>query len=40
MANIALSLIGDLERITVVHPGGVQGSSPTLQAIKYSMKMK
>ena len=28
MANIAQSLIGDLERILVANPGGVQGGSP------------
>ena len=34
-------LIGDLERITVANPGGVQGvRPPTLSAIRYSMKMK
>ena len=40
MANIAQSLIGDLESIAVGIPGGVQGVRPTLPAIKYSMKMK
>ena len=40
MANIAQSLVGDLERITVANPGGSSGGSPTLPAIKYSMKMK
>ena len=40
MANIAQSLAGDLEHITVANPGGVQGVRPTLPAIKYSMKMK
>ena len=40
MANIAQSLIGDLERITVANPGGVQGVRPTLPTIRYSMKMK
>ena len=40
MANIVQSLIGDLERITVANPEGVQGVSLTLPAIKYSMKMK
>ena len=40
MANIDKSLIGDLERITVANPGGVQGVRPILPAIKYSMKMK
>ena len=34
MANIAQSLIGDLERITVANPGGVQGACPILPAIK------
>ena len=37
MANIAQSLIGDLERLTVANPGGVQGVLPILSAIKYSM---
>ena len=37
MANIAQYLIGDLERITVANPGGVQGVRPTLPAIYYSM---
>ena len=40
MANISQSLVGDLERIPVANPGGVQGFRPTLPAIKYSMKMK
>ena len=40
IANIAQSLIGDLEHIIVAHPWGVQGVRPTLPAIKYSMKMK
>ena len=42
MANIAQSLVGDLERIrpTMANPGGVQGVRPTLPAIRYSMKMK
>ena len=40
MANIAQSLVGDLERITAANPGGVQGVRPTLPAIRYSMKMK
>ena len=40
MANIAKSLIGDWERITVANPGGVQGVRPTFPSIKYSMKMK
>ena len=40
MANIAQSLIGDLERIAVANPAGVQGVRPTLPAIKYSVKMK
>ena len=39
MANIAQSLIGDLERITVAIPGGVQEIRPSLPTIKYSMKM-
>ena len=39
MANIAQSLIGDLEHITVANPGGVQGVHPTLPNIKFSMKM-
>ena len=39
MANIAQSLTGDLERITVANQGGVQGIRPTLPAIKYSMKI-
>ena len=37
MANIAQSLIGDLERITVANSGGVQVVHPTFSAIKYSM---
>ena len=40
MANIAQSLIGDLERITVANPMGVQRVRPTLPAIKYSTEMK
>ena len=40
MDNIAQSLIGDLEPITVANPGGVQVVRPTFPAIKYSMKMK
>ena len=40
MTNIAQSLVGDLERITVANPGGVQGVCPILPAIEYSMKMK
>ena len=40
MANIAQSLVGELERIAVANPGGVQGVRSTLPAIKYSMKMK
>ena len=39
MANIAQSLIGDFERITVANSGGVQGARPTIPAINYSMKM-
>ena len=38
MANIAQSIIGDLESITVANQGGVQGGCPTLPAIKYSIK--
>ena len=38
MANIAQSLIGDLEGNTVANPGGVQGVRPTLPAIEYSTK--
>ena len=40
MVNIPQSLVGDLERITVADPGGVQGVRPSLPAIKYSMEMK
>ena len=36
MANIAQSLISDLEHITVANPGGVQGVYPTLPNIKFS----
>ena len=35
MANIAQSLIGDLESITVADPREVQGVHPTLPAIQY-----
>ena len=40
MANIAQSLIGDLERIMMANAGGVQGVSNTVSAIRYSRKMK
>ena len=40
MANIAQSLIGELECITVANAEGGQGVRPTLPAIEYFMKMK
>ena len=35
MANIAQSLAGDLERITVANPWGVQGVHPSCYKIFY-----